>query len=370
MNLTFIFLLFSFCFFVSVGSLLTSNRRTNGNGNTLQQVHIIFRHGDRAPISPYPNSLNLKYVWPFGLGQLTNVGKRQQFELGRFLRKRYNKFLSTDPREIEVRSSDKDRCLASAEVNLAAFFKPRGKWVWNNDLKWQPVPIHTRPGPEDWVLNEDAECPAADEEAAKFPRSREGIAYTRKYRDLMGELTVMSGKPVTDPSSVQSVQGVSLVEKINRLPVGEWVNRLWPQMVEAANEGFVVKYASKKIQRLRGGPLLNHVTELMKKSATASNPENPKAFMYSTHDAIVTALMSAMGVFNRQAVPYCGTVLVELHKFPRYADHTVRLFYRNGTGTDPFALQIPGCSQDCPLRQFIDLLEDVTPQDIKRECHF
>ncbi|XP_076360750.1 prostatic acid phosphatase-like [Tachypleus tridentatus] len=73
------------------------------------------------------------------------LGKQQQYELGQYLRKYYKGFLTDNPREISIRSSAKERCLESAECNLAALYKPQGYWKWNNNLNWQPMPIETVP---------------------------------------------------------------------------------------------------------------------------------------------------------------------------------------------------------------------------------
>lgn len=87
-------------------------------------------------------------------GQLTNIGEKQQFELGNFLRERYDGFLDRfySPHEIFVMSSDRDRTIMSAQVNLAALYKPPNiSQNWNPLLPWTPVPIRTIPREEDKV---------------------------------------------------------------------------------------------------------------------------------------------------------------------------------------------------------------------------
>ena len=61
--------------------------------------------------------------------------------------------------DIYVRSTDVDRTLMSALSNLAGLYPPKGSQVWNPDLLWQPIPVHTRPLADDALLSSHAECP-------------------------------------------------------------------------------------------------------------------------------------------------------------------------------------------------------------------
>lgn len=74
-------------------------------------------------------------------------GKERHFKLGQLNRERYADFLSDsyDPDEVYVRSTDVDRTLMSAESHLAGLYPPTNSQIWNPDLNWQPIPIHTIP---------------------------------------------------------------------------------------------------------------------------------------------------------------------------------------------------------------------------------
>jgi hypothetical protein len=78
---------------------------------------------------------------------LLQKGILQMFKLGEFLRTRYNGYLSElyYPKEFLMKSSANDRCLMSAQAVLAGLYPPKGMQVWNPDLKWQPIPVHSTP---------------------------------------------------------------------------------------------------------------------------------------------------------------------------------------------------------------------------------
>jgi lysosomal acid phosphatase len=85
---------------------------------------------------------------------LQQIGKYQHYELGQWLRQRYNEFLPEvySREDIYVRSTDVDRTLMSAASNLAGLYPPEGDQKWNKNVDWQPIPIHTVPEKMDEVL--------------------------------------------------------------------------------------------------------------------------------------------------------------------------------------------------------------------------
>uniref|UniRef100_A0A914VGC0 acid phosphatase n=1 Tax=Plectus sambesii TaxID=2011161 RepID=A0A914VGC0_9BILA len=76
-----------------------------------------------------------------------------QFELGKYLRQRYDGFLSRKylPYEIVVRSTSYNRAIMSASANMAGLFEPEGDQIWNQGLRWQPVPVQVVPKEDDPV---------------------------------------------------------------------------------------------------------------------------------------------------------------------------------------------------------------------------
>merc|ERR1719391_1260612 len=96
-----------------------------------------------------------------------------------------------------------------------------------------------------------------------------------------------------------------------------------------------------------------------------------RMYVYSAHDDTVAPLLAALKVYNDLAPPYASAVLVELWENDAGAGPFVRVYFRNDTSItprSPLLLTIPGCSADCPWSQFLQLTQDVIPEDYEQEC--
>ncbi|VEN39541.1 unnamed protein product [Callosobruchus maculatus] len=187
----------------------------------LKSVVVLFRHGDKAPTTSFPNDpyFDSKY-WPMGFGELLDKGKLRHFRLGQWLRSTYADFLPAkyNRSDVHVFSSDVDRALMSAQCNLAGLYPldkiginakesilqrlqelnqtEEAKILQNEDtgyhsgkpglhskgtqtekervglnekekmelmllegLSWQPVPIHTAPDNVNGILRAIIGCP-------------------------------------------------------------------------------------------------------------------------------------------------------------------------------------------------------------------
>ncbi|KAM9088371.1 prostatic acid phosphatase isoform 4-T4 [Megaptera novaeangliae] len=274
----------------------------------LRFVTLVFRHGDRSPIETFPNDPIKESSWPQGFGQLTQLGMEQHYELGQYIRKRYEKFLNKSYRheQVYVRSTDIDRTLMSAMTNLAALFPPEGISVWNPNLPWQPIPVHTVPVSEDRrVHNFTLPSWATEDSMTKL----------KKISEL----------------SLLSLYGI---------------------------------HKQKEKSRLQGGVLVKEILYHMK---SATQPLNHrKLIMYSAHDTTVSALQMALDVYNGILPPHASCHLMELY-FEK-GQYFIEMYYRNETQHEPHSLTLPGCTPSCPLTKFAELVAPVIPQDWSTEC--
>ncbi|XP_007935637.1 prostatic acid phosphatase [Orycteropus afer afer] len=338
----------------------------------LKFVTLLFRHGDRSPIETFPNDPIKESAWPQGFGQLTQVGMEQHYELGEYLRKRYEKFLNKSYKreQVYVRSTDIDRTLMSAMTNLAALFPPEGISVWNPNLLWQPIPVHTVPISEDGLLYLPFKtCPRFKKLEDETLKSEEFQKRLHPYEDFIESLSKLSGYKSQDISQIWSkVYDPLFCERTHNFTLPSWATEGTMTKLRELSELSVLAlygiHKQKEKSRLQGGVLVNEILNNMKTATQTSN--HRKFIIYSGHDTTVSGLQMALDVYNGKLPPYTSCHITELYLDK--GEYFVEMHYRNESQHEPYPLTLPGCTHSCPLTKFAELLDPVISKDWAAEC--
>ncbi|KAG8442848.1 hypothetical protein GDO86_011600, partial [Hymenochirus boettgeri] len=337
----------------------------------------IFRHGDRSPIVTYPNDIYTEESWPDGFGELTSLGKKQQYELGKYLRSKYTGFLSAayKPHEVYVRSTDIDRAIMSAQSCLAGLYPPTDKQIWNPNIEWQPVPVHTVKQSEDNLLIMPyRNCPRYEELLSKTSGSEEYRQLLEPYLDFLNKLANYTGFTLEDlyEGSTLSTYDTLFAEvsNIDFFMVLIWATKETMDKLEylaeiacAATFGI---YQHEEKSKLQGGvvvkAILKEITDITEQPSSAR-----KLLIYSAHDSTLNGLLMALDIHNTKLIPYNACLFFELHKDDK-GHYTIEMSYRNDTSKDPHQLTLRGCSFSCPLETFIKLTSPIIIDDWKSAC--
>ena len=339
-------------------------------------VQALFRHGDRSPTRSYVNDIYKESYWPQGFGQLSTTGMQQEMKLGQYIRNVYInrlQFICDAYRrtELHVRSSSLDRALMSASSVLAGIYPP-STTDWNSTMGWQPIPVHTVPQPEDYLLLGNTPCPVAEDITTHTLETSPKIQQIMEnYKDFYEYVSNNSGEPnswtgigqVLDPLFVQ------YVSKNTKLP--DWVtDDILKQLLEL-HDLYTELWFPDGTEFLRGGPLLKEMIEHMVNKSTdvLSQSVPQKLFLYSAHDSTIVMLLRAMGLFNNRKPPYTACVILELLENPDH-EFFVRVLYKNDTLSSPTILTLEGCNhkEKCPLETFVNLYKYSLPINLKQEC--
>ncbi|KAM6360488.1 lysosomal acid phosphatase isoform 2-T2 [Alca torda] len=312
---------------------------------SLRFVTLVYRHGDRSPIKAYPRDPYQEAAWPQGFGQLT---------------------------QIFIRSTDCDRTLMSAEANLAGLYPPEGQQIFNPNISWQPIPVHTVPESEERLLKFPLPlCPRYEQLQNETRHSAEYVNKTKENWQFLQMVANETGIRDVSLESVWSVYDTLFCEQAHKMDLPVWVTPdVMTQLKQLKDFGFEFLfgiYNRVEKARLQGGVLLDHIRKNLTKAANVSARQNLKLIAYSAHDTTLVALQMALDVYNKIQAPYASCHLFELYQEDD-GNFSVEMFFQNETGKEPFPLTVPGCQHRCPLQRFLELTDPVVPQDWEQEC--
>ncbi|XP_012286060.1 lysosomal acid phosphatase isoform X2 [Orussus abietinus] len=330
------------------------------DSGVVQQVAIIFRHGDRTPTETYPNDPHLTHNWSDGWGALTKEGMLQLYNLGQYIRKEYGWLagIKYHPSIMLVQSSYADRCIMSAQSLLASLYTPNEEDVFFPGLAWRPVPIIAVKEP----------CPRLEKELEQA-YINESLRSGTELASYYAKLTHFTGKNITTITDVEFLYNTLEIEEQNKLTLPEWTKEFYnSKMRELAARSLALFTSNTLQQRLRGGPILKEILSNM--MSTRVQSDYKKMYLYSAHDTTLVNTLRTMGFTEELLKPDYGAALIfELLLINGGQNQEVKVMYLNNTQTRvPYPLTIPKCSEPCLLENLLTVWKDVLPTDWKAEC--
>ncbi|XP_065201847.1 prostatic acid phosphatase-like [Planococcus citri] len=375
------FVQFLVLFLISIVTAVYSTEPLLFAEDTLEDSHgkivfssVIFRHGDRAPTNPYPTDRYNISNWPQGWGQLSKIGKLQEYNLGKWFRKRYDSLITNGYRYdlLKVNSSDMDRTIMSAECFLAGFFPPSAEERWADDgLKWQPVPIRAIPAEIDTVIGFKVPCEKYDMEKDLVNGSPEMGAYYLEHQKIFKYIASYSGFDISPNDVLNAIDNAwdlydtLFIEELYNLTLPDWSKKIYPEPLKTIGAPTFSNIAySREMRRLKAGPLIGN---LLKEMRLKINRQLNETFhFYSGHDTTISVLLTALEIYNGIPPPYSTSVIIELRE--KDGNYFVTILYKNSTTSAPYLLELDGCGYVCTWDDFVKLTENLVPENWEAEC--
>ncbi|XP_029165964.1 uncharacterized protein LOC114936816 [Nylanderia fulva] len=285
----------------------------------LKLVNVLFRHGDRTPekheIFPNDPYINDSFR-SIGRGELTNQGKKREYELGQALRNRYKDFLGNlyQPKLVMAHSSDTERTKMSLQLVLAGLFPPADTQRWKADLNWQPIPITYVPRVVDNFFLSN-ECPQYLDEYFGILNLPEMEKKNSQFKNILSKLTELTGKNIETPVDWVDLYQLFLSESFMNLTLPNWAYDYFPDgpLFDAVVFAYNTANYNPLIRRLFSGPMLRAMANNML-AAKNPNPPDTKIYLYSGHDSNIAVLLQIFGVYKPHFPAYSSAIVLELQK--------------------------------------------------------
>lgn len=341
--------------------------------SSLRLLSVIFRHGQRTPADTYPNDPYKDHSFdPVGWGQLTLDGRRDQYEQGRWLRRRYDSFLGETyhPNVMTLQTTDVDRTKMSALLEMAGLWPPAPEQRWHPSLDWQPVPLNYQSLDKDRLLLVRIPCGRYGELLEEVMKSQKVQTILRQNARMFDWLSARTGKKIATPDDIQDLYSTLKAEAEFNLTLPEWTQSVYPGKLEELTAiSFEINALTREMQKIKGGPLVKEVLKnSIAKAEGSLKPAKRRMYAYAGHDSTISNFLITLGAWDTQIPGYGIMILVELHEHPETHEYGLKLFLRNSTDVPPYPLTMKGCDHFCPLNRVIQLTRDVIPDELERSC--
>lgn len=332
---------------------------------------VVIRHGDRTPdndelvLSPstVPNE---EVFFPYGTKALTNNGKLHSYQVGQYLRRRYNDLLSKlylrD--EVQVRTTNFERTKMTALCVLAGLYPPEELQQWHPSLMWQPIPYDTLPVETD-DLHYWYNCPRylwLRNQMYKMPDIQKRL---KNYQDLFKTLSEYTKTNITTPEDVFYLD--NLFQALANVGVAQpkWASALSPQIREMTKIEYGIEFYTDELIQIATGILMSDFVNDMAAIVDGAHIE-PKMRIFSGHENNVAALMAAARAFRPHQPGYGSTVSLEFRKHIETGRYGVAVVYAPEPNKPEKVLKIMGCGDRdfCDYDTFLGLTKNIL---MKRE---
>lgn len=144
---------------------------------------------------------------------------KTQYELGQYLSRRYRKLIGSvySPDKVYIRSSDADRTILSALCNAAGLFPPSGEEIWHESINWQPIPIHTIPLNEDYLVYQSIPCDKIDKLHKEYLKSPKINILFDRFHEFREYLVTNSGNQIESIEDFVLLYEVLTIEHLRGL---------------------------------------------------------------------------------------------------------------------------------------------------------
>lgn len=353
---------------------------------------FMHRHGDRAPLNMAPrDKYNDIKFWPEGFGNLNNHGRRRMYKLGKYIRKRYEGFVTDDIRKIYSRSSDVERCIESSMALLAGLCPPAGRFVWDSSLPWLPIPIHSVPPPDDYLLNEAGKKYFHDF-IKEIHHLQSTEAVKKLYEESVEERKLLEkemGYEFDNFIKFKCIYSTLNIEETNGFEMPSWYTpELKKKLYHLSGVAFgLAGGGTESLKRTRSGHLLQDMINRMQTAQvndSFSGGQNEYHFYnnegnfrkivhYSTHDSLIASMLESLNINDPPIPPAFGaTFFFELYadvdeEGNQVGEKYLKIFYLDDTESEkPIEKVLPGCKLDAKgritLRSFTEYVSHLLPK--------
>ncbi|XP_032676118.1 venom acid phosphatase Acph-1-like [Odontomachus brunneus] len=334
---------------------VSKNQSTEYQETKLRFISMLFRQGDRMLDDITGQFQTNESYYPDSDGLLTDVGKRRAYELGKFLREKYNNFLGDVYfiHNVVARSTAFIRNKMTLQLILAGLYPPiHPKQKWHQKLNWQPFDISFVSLKKDALLMPHL--------CSKFHNVYKSIEETQSAQQQIKQLDDVIQTFSTYTKNMTKLK--DLYNLYHVLTTYETVGR--GVSTKLLKDAVLLYYKmcsfSKVMKKINGGTMLYRI--IHDANDVINQGLDRRVNLFVGNDLNVVALLNALDIFDNEIPPFTTGVIVELYE--KNKQHFVRILRYFGDVPPVLVKQkVFNCTELCPFNKFVQKTREITNTD-------
>ncbi|XP_063978490.1 venom acid phosphatase Acph-1-like isoform X2 [Diachasmimorpha longicaudata] len=302
---------------------------------------------------------------------MDNKAKMDLFNLGVFLRKKYDSFLGKiyHPDFMKMRTSEYVLSMISGMLVDAGLWPPAEPQKWKQDLDWQPIPTEYEPVEKDTLLT-GYFCPAFKNEEQQLNANVSSVI--AEHSALFNYVTRHYGKKIETPWHIALLYSCFETIAAQNVSLPHWTNDIFPngEMQTVTLKAYESLSMTRLQKTLNGGPLLKKILHDSLEHQSSNGTSKLKLLMYSGEDRNVMALLQNLGAWSPHILQQGAAIIFEVYNNSNSLENTIKMFYLTDVNSYKLTpIKLTDCGEYCPLTKFGNILKDIIPIDERSICH-
>ncbi|CAH0387474.1 unnamed protein product [Bemisia tabaci] len=202
----------------------------------------------------------------------------------------------------------------SAQLTLAGLYPPIGIQVWNPDILWQPIPVHSLPKTCDDIPLVTKRCDLLTKEENQWKtliqKQLDG------HDELLAYLSKSTGLEVKTLANISSIYNNLEVVEEQGLLMPQWAQNVdLEELKSFAEIESMQLFKTPTMMKLQTGVLINEIVTNMMRKMEGSENFSRLLSLYSASDRVLSRLWRGLNITREISRQHYGAALIiELHK--------------------------------------------------------
>ncbi|XP_011864396.1 PREDICTED: venom acid phosphatase Acph-1-like isoform X2 [Vollenhovia emeryi] len=297
--------------------------------------------------------------------------EQNMYAFGAHLREIYKEFLGDIYMSeiMKTRTTQHSSSILSAQLVHAGLWPPAKSQMWNNNLNWQPIPYEYAKLKEDTLMLGSL-CPNFISQMNQILETTKTKQMLAQYESLFDHLSEYTKRDISTPSDVALLYATleTMADRNNMLP--NWAKDVFSDdtMYNVTLLEYDLLSATPLQRQLNGGIFVGEIISNSLRYIIGDIPKERKMMLYSGDARNIVGVLKNLNLWSPHIPNEAAALIFELYFDNDTNAYGIKINYYASMDDTMILLQLPNCTDICPLQTLLNANINLLSQDSRSLC--